>query len=157
MSRNGAQPVHYRLRRIRNYNLQQNLRLAPGVRADDVPIPSVTPPIDGDHDFSSELREGENAHAIFDLNEFAAKPANVNGPENNHTRAWVLQQARRVRQRDRQRLLDWLNRPSPNPEERNYTTISEAEPEKILPEPWHTFNVSLPPPPPLPPNPIIYP
>ena len=99
-------PVHYRLRRIRNYNLQQNLRLSPCVRTDDVPIPDVTPPSDGYHDFSSDLREGENARAIFDLNEFAANLANVNGPENNHMRICVLQQARRVRQRDRQRLLD---------------------------------------------------
>ena len=100
MSRNGVEPVHYRLRRIRNYNLQQNLRLPPGVRADDVPIPPVTPPSDGFHDFSSDLGEGENARAIFDLNEFAANPANVNGPQNAQTRAWVLQQRRRVVQRD---------------------------------------------------------
>ena len=145
-------PVHNRLRRIRNYNLQQNLRLPPGVRADDVPIPDVTPPSDGYHDFSSDLREGENARAIFDLNEYAANPANVNGPENANRRAWVLQQARRVRQRDRQRLIEFYTRPEPTPEETNYTKISEAEPEKILPEPWHTFNVSMPPPPPVPLN-----
>ena len=157
MSRNGVEPVHYRLRRIRNYNLQQNLRLPPGVRADDVPIPPVTPPSDGYHDFSSDLGEGENARAIFDLNEFAANPANVNGPQNAQTRAWVLQQRRRIVQRDTQRLLDWYNRPDPSPEERDYARISEAEPEKLLPEPWHSFNVSLPPPPPVPQDPINYP
>ena len=150
--RPGLPHVHVRLRRIRNYNLQENLRLPPGVRADDItpPIPVVTPHSDGYHDFSSDIGEGENSRAIFDLNEYAANPANVNGPQNANTREWVLQQARRVRERDRQRLLDWYNRPELTPEEPNSTKLSEAEPEKMLPEPWHSINVSMPLPPPVP-------
>ena len=155
--RPGIPPVHVRLRRIRNYYLKENLRLPPWVRADDVtpPIPVVTPPSDGYHDLSSDIGEGENARAIFDLNEFADNPDNVNGPKNANTRAWVLQQRRRIVQRDRERLIDWYTRPEPTPEEPNFTRISEAEPEKMLLEPWHSFNVSMPPPPPVPLNPRI--
>ena len=67
LSRPGVKPIHFRIAS----NVKENPRLPPGVRADDMPFtPVVTPPSEGDHDLSSDLGEGQNARAIFDLSEF---------------------------------------------------------------------------------------
>ena len=153
MSRNGALPIHTRHRRIINILKESNTRLPPGFRCDDITNPTVIPPSDGYHDYSSDLGEGENARAILDLNDFVQQPNvrdSINGPNGLHLRDYVQQQARQIRQRNRLRRIQRLRSPPP-PSEHNFSTTSEAEPDK---EPIYRNGIFyLPPPPREPPNP----
>ena len=148
--------------------------------------PVVTPPSDGYHDLSSDLGEGENARAIFDISEFSHNPNNRNSPLWNdpERRQWVLDVARQVRQRDRQREI-WRRRRGfltqnllQDPQvqrmydmisERMYndrsgdepnlsTSSSEGEPHIFGRQGTIGINgLNLPPPPPVPQDPINYP
>ena len=161
MSRNGVQPTHIRYRRIRNILQESNTRLPPGVRCEDVNTPTVIPPSDGYHDYSSDLGEGENAREILDLNDFVSQPHirdNINGPNGLHLRAYVQQQAREVRHRDRQRRIQRLQPPQP-PTSENWPSSEEGQPQIFGRQGTISIHndLNLPPPPPVPQDPINYP
>ena len=107
--RPGITPVHHRISRIRR--IVPNPRLPPGVRTDDMPEEiDVEPPSEGVHDLSSDLGEGPNRRALFDISEFHHDPNYINSPlwTNNQNRQMILAIARATvetqRQRNRARL-----------------------------------------------------
>ena len=158
MSRNGVSPRHTIYRRIRNILQESNTKLPPGVRCEDVNTPSVIPPSDGYHEYSSDLGEGENARAILDLNDFVQQPNvrdSINGPNGLHLRDYVQQQARQIRQRNRLRRIQRLRSPHP-PSEHDFSTTSEAAPERFGRQGQvGTNGLNLPPPTPVLLNPRI--
>ena len=89
-----------------------NPRLAPGVQASDVSMPpTVEPPYYEEHDYSSDLGEGENRREILDLYEFANLPTIkdlLTGPDGLRYKALIMSEAKKVRRRNRQRRMQRL-------------------------------------------------
>ena len=125
-----------------------NPRLPPGVRANDVKMPDmpdINEPDDlpsyGEHDYSSDLGEGDNHRPILDINEMLANPFNqafLNGPNGLQFATVISNLANQVAQRNRQRRSDRLNPPQ---------QIQQRQ----------FYDVEMLPPPPIPQDPINYP
>ena len=78
-------------------------------------MPDIIEPYDlpsyGEHDYSSDLGEGDNRRPILDINEMLANPRNqnfLNGPNGHRFARVIANLANQVAERNRQRRLDRL-------------------------------------------------